>query len=127
MKNTTDDAPHLLPASGPVGELTLRIKEKMVLRAIYMSFIKQGGLFIPTTKAYELGDQINIKLTLLDDTERYDFTATVVWITPTGAQGNRAPGIGVQFQGEVGTKLNNKIITYLAGALIASEHPTHTL
>jgi type IV pilus assembly protein PilZ len=45
-----------------------------------------------------------------------------VWVTPTGAQGNRAAGVGVQFadssEGEV---VRNKIETLLAGMLNADK------
>lgn len=52
-------------------------------------------------------------------------TGKVVWITPKGAQGNRAAGIGVQFNDGDNTA-RNKIETYLAGAL-KSDRPTHTM
>jgi len=106
--------------------LSLTIRDKAVLYATYIPFIKQGGLFIPTNKPYHLGDEISMILNLMEETEKLPLTAKVVWITPSGAQGNRAAGVGVQFQGEDGTKIRNKIETYLAGAL-KSERPTHTL
>ncbi|MCS5711769.1 PilZ domain-containing protein [Candidatus Berkiella aquae] len=106
--------------------LSLTIRDKAVLYATYMPFIKRGGLFIPTNKRYELGDEINMYLNLMEETEKILLSAKVVWITPSGAQGNRAAGVGVQFQGEEGIKARNKIETYLAGAL-KSERPTHTL
>ena len=36
------------------GILSLTIKDKSVLYAAYMPFIKNGGLFIPTNKSYKL-------------------------------------------------------------------------
>lgn len=106
--------------------LSLTIRDKAVLYATYMPFVKQGGIFIPTNKAYKLGDEIKLILHLLEEPENYPLTGKVVWITPSGAQGNRATGIGVQMLGEEGTLLRNKIETYLAGAL-KSERPTHTM
>ncbi|HRE30462.1 MAG TPA: PilZ domain-containing protein [Candidatus Berkiella sp.] len=106
--------------------LSLTIRDKAVLYATYMPFIKCGGLFIPTNKRYELGGEINMYLNLMEETEKILLSAKVVWITPSGAPGNRAAGVGVQFQGEEGIKARNKIETYLAGAL-KSERPTHTL
>jgi type IV pilus assembly protein PilZ len=42
--------------SGPRnGILTLTIKDKSVLYAAYMPFIKNGGLFIPTNKKLQVG------------------------------------------------------------------------
>jgi type IV pilus assembly protein PilZ len=48
-------------------------------------------------------------------------------VTPVGAQGNRAAGIGVQFaeNGE-GEAIKNRIETMLAGSL-NGEKPTHTM
>ena len=110
----------------PSGKLSLTIRDKMVLYAAYMPFVKQGGLFIPTNKNYEFGDEIALELHLMEEPEKYPVNAVVVWLTPPGAQSNRATGIGVQLQGEDGVKLRNKIETYLAGAL-QSGRPTHTM
>ena len=40
------------------GILSLTIKDKSALYAAYMPFIKGGGLFIPTKKEYQLGDEV---------------------------------------------------------------------
>ena len=40
------------------GILSLTIKDKSALYAAYMPFVKNGGLFIPTNKAYNLGDEV---------------------------------------------------------------------
>lgn len=114
------------PASSNEAILSLTIRDKAVLYATYMPFVKQGGIFIPTNKMHKLGDEVQLVLHLLDETEHFPVTGKVVWITPSGAQGNRATGVGVQFQGEEGVTLRNKIETYLAGAL-KSERPTHTM
>ena len=44
-------APKLGPGNGI---LSLTIKDKAVLYAAYMPFIKHGGLFIPTNKTYTM-------------------------------------------------------------------------
>jgi len=36
--------------------LSLSIKDKHSLYAAFMPYVKNGGLFIPTNKAYSLGD-----------------------------------------------------------------------
>lgn len=110
----------------PTGTLSLTIRDKTVLYAAYMPFVKQGGLFIPTPKAYSLGDEVSLVLHLMEETEKFPVMAKVIWLTPPGSQGNRAAGIGVQFLGEEGHKIKNKIETYLAGAL-QSGRPTHTM
>ena len=108
------------------GILSLTIKDKHALYAAYMQFVKNGGLFIPTNKKYKLGDEVFMLLTLMDETERIPVAGKIIWVTPVGAEGNRAAGIGVQFSNQDGGVARNKIETYLAGALKA-DRPTHTM
>ena len=107
------------------GTLTLTIKDKAVRYAAYMPYIRQGGLFIPTQKQYQLGDEVFLLLNLMDELEKLPVSGKVIWITPKGAQGNRAAGIGVQFS-EDAELAKIKIESYLAGSL-SSDRPTHTL
>ncbi len=108
------------------GILSLTIKDKNALYAAYMQFVQNGGLFIPTNKKYQLGDEVFMLLTLMEETERIPVAGKIIWITPVGAEGNRAAGIGVQFSEQDGGAARNKIETYLAGAL-KSDRPTHTM
>lgn len=115
------------PQSGArQGILSVSIKDKQTLYAAYMGYVKNGGLFIPTTKPYELGDEVFILLSLMDEAERIPVVGRVVWITPRGAQDNRTAGVGLQFTDKDGGPARAKIETYLAGAL-ESERPTHTM
>ncbi len=108
------------------GILSLTIKDKNALYAAYLSYIKNGGLFVPTNNAYNLGDEVFILLTLMEETEKIPVVGKVVWITPKGAQGNRTAGIGLQFTDKDGGPARGKIETYLAGTT-TSERPTHTM
>ncbi len=108
------------------GILSLTIRDKSVLYAAYMPFVKHGGLFIPTNKTYQLQDEVFLLLNLMEETEKLPCPGRVVWVSPKGAQGNRAAGIGVQFCAEEGANVRNKIETYLAG-MLQSDRPTHTL
>jgi type IV pilus assembly protein PilZ len=85
---------------GRNGILSLTIKDKSVLYAAYMPFIKNGGLFIPTSKQYQLGDEVFMLLKLMDEPEKIPVAGKVVWVTPKGAQGNKVAGVGVQFNDE---------------------------
>ncbi len=107
------------------GILSLTIKDKAVLYAAYMPFVSNGGLFIPTNKNYSLGDEVFMLLNLMEEPEKIPVAGKVVWITPRGAQGNRAAGIGVQFSSE-DDQARAKIENYLAGSL-TSDRPTHTM
>lgn len=73
------------------GILSLTIKDKSVLYAAYMPFIKNGGLFIPTNKSYKLGDEVFMLLNLMDEAEKIPVAGKVAWITPKGAQATAQP------------------------------------
>lgn len=109
------------------GILSLAIKDKSALYNAYMPYVKGGGIFVPTTKRYMLGDEVFILLTLMEDKDRLPVAGKVIWVTPPGAQGNRAAGIGVQFADtNEGETVRGKIETLLAGTLNADK-PTHTM
>ena len=109
------------------GILSLVVKDKAALYNAYMPYIKQGGIFVPTTRRYFIGDEVFLLLTLPDSSERLPVAGKVCWVTPTGAQGNRTAGIGVQFADTAeGEAVKGKIETVLAGILNA-EQPTQTM
>lgn len=109
------------------GVLSLSIKEKSALYAAYMPYLKHGGIFIPTTKQYKLGDEVFMLLTLMSDPNKIPVAGKVVWITPSGAQGGKTQGIGVEFAAnESGIAARNKIEGLLGGSL-KSTRPTHTM
>ncbi|WP_420550797.1 PilZ domain-containing protein [Litorivicinus lipolyticus] len=105
--------------------LSLSIRDKQVLYATYMPFINGGGLFIPTAKPFQMGQEVVILLALMNEPEKFPVTGKVIWITPAGAQGQKAAGIGVQFVEDEGG-LRDRIETHLAG-MLQSDTPTHTL
>lgn len=109
------------------GVLSLSIKEKTALFAAYMPFLKGGGIFIPTTKQYKLGDEVFMLLTLMEDPNKIPVAGKVVWITPSGAHGGKTQGIGVQFdKNESGIAARNKVEGLLGGSL-KSARQTHTM
>jgi len=114
-------------SSGRAGMLSLSIKERTALYAAYLPFVKRGGLFIPTNRPYQMGDQVYMLLTLMDDPNKLPISGKVVWITPAGAQGNRQQGIGVQFEDNEGSNtVRGKIEGILGNAMKSTRH-THTL
>ena len=107
------------------GILSLSIKDRSVLHAAFMPFLKNGGLFIPTTRTYELGNEVFMLLKLMEESERIPVAGTVVWITPSLAQSNRAAGIGIHFKDADG-QVRKKIENLLAGQ-VNPDKATHTL
>ncbi len=108
------------------GVLSLAIKEKNALYAAYMPYVKGGGLFIPTNKAFKIGEEVFMLLSLVDEPVKLKVVGKVVWLTPA-AQANRPQGIGVQFsEKDGGIEVRNKIEALLGGALKANR-ATHTM
>lgn len=114
------------PKAPKQGVMSLAIRDKNTLYMSYMPFLKNGGLFIPTDKPFDLGDEVFLLLTLMDEPERLPVTGKVVWITPRAALGNRAMGIGIQFSGMEAATVQKKIETYLAGTQ-GSDRGTNTM
>ena len=107
--------------------IQLAIKEKAALYAAYIASFTDGGIFIPTTKDYKLGDDVYVLITLPDDPQRYPVAGKVAWITPPKAAGNRTQGIGIRFPTDEKSKLLKLQIEQLLGAHLGSERPTQTL
>ncbi|GIZ54136.1 PilZ domain-containing protein [Noviherbaspirillum aridicola] len=127
------DTPQAPSTSGPAtavarpSVLSLPIKEKAALYAAYMPFLANGGIFVPTSKPYKLGDEIYLILTLMDDPTKYPIAGKVVWITPPGANHNKAQGIGVHFSADESGQRVKARIEELLGAALRSSRATHTL
>jgi len=90
------------------------IKDKHALYTSFMPFIKNGGLFIPTTKRYRIGDELLLLLRLMDEPDPVSIVGKVVWLTPAGAEGNRVVGVGIRFSDQDQGATRRKIEDYLA-------------
>ena len=106
--------------------LSLSIKEKAALYAAYMPYLRNGGIFVPTTRAYQLGDDVYLILTLLEDPTRIPVAGKVVWMSPASG-GSKTPGIGVHFPADESGLNARKRIEDALGAALKSARPTHTL
>ena len=113
--------------AGRPSVLSLPIKEKSALYAAYMPFLANGGIFVPSTKPYKIGDEIYLILTLMDDPAKYPIAGKIAWITPAGANNNKAQGIGVQFSADESGQRVKQRIEELLGSALGSSRATHTL
>src|SRR6476469_6946293 len=107
--------------------IQLAIKEKAALYAAYIPLFGDGGVFIPTTRDYKLGDDVYVLLTLPEDPQRYPVAGKVAWVTPARAAANRTQGVGVRFPADEKSKLLKVKIEELLGGHLASERPTQTI
>lgn len=107
--------------------MQLNLREKGQIYMAYMPFIKNGGLFIPTTRNFKIGEEVFMLMRLLEDPERLPITAKVVWSTPENVESRKPRGFGFQFSDDDPSRVaKNKIENILAEAL-TSEKVTFTL
>ncbi|MEO7030807.1 MAG: PilZ domain-containing protein [Herbaspirillum sp.] len=107
--------------------LSLAIKEKSALHSAYMPFLTNGGLFVPTNKTYQLGDEIYLILSLMDDPGRYPIAGKVAWITPADANNNKVQGIGIHFPDDESGIRTKARIEEILGTAAGSARTTHTM
>ena len=115
------------PTAARPSVIQLIIKEKAALYAAYIPLFKEGGVFIPTTREYQLGAAVYVLLTLPEDTQRYPIAGKIAWVTPARASGNRAQGVGVRFPDDEKSQFLKLKIEEILGAHLASERSTQTI
>lgn len=122
-----------VPAAAPAAAgarpsvIQLVFREKGALYAAYIPLLSDGGLFVPTTREYRLGEDIYLLLSLPDDAQRYPVAGKVAWITPANAPGGRTQGVGVRFPADEKTRLLKLKIEEILGTSISSSKPTQTV
>lgn len=115
------------PAAGRPSVIQLVFREKGALYAAYIPLFAEGGLFVPTTREYRLGEDIYLLLSLPDDPQRYPVAGKIAWITPANASGGRTQGVGVRFPADEKTRGLKIKIEELLGTSISSAKPTQTI
>lgn len=107
--------------------IQLVFREKGALYAAYAPVFTDGGLFVPTTRDYRLGEDIYLLLSLPDDPQRFPVAGRVAWITPANASGGRTQGVGVRFPNDDKSRQLKIKIEEVLGTSISSSKPTQTL
>ena len=120
-------APGTVASGGRPSVIQLVFREKGALYAAYIPLFADGGLFVPTTRDYRLGDDVYLLLSLPDDTQRYPVAGKIGWITPANASGGRTQGVGVRFPTDEKTRLLKQRIEETLGTSIQSAKPTQTI
>lgn len=121
--------PALTPGGGASRPSVIQLvfREKGALYAAYIPLLTEGGLFVPTTREYKLGDDIYLLLSLPDDPQRFPVAGKVAWITPPNASGGRTQGVGVRFPNDDKSRQLKLKIEELLGTSIQSAKPTQTI
>lgn len=115
------------PAASRPSVIQLVFREKAALYAAYMPLFSDGGLFVPTTREYRLGEDIYLLLSLPEDPQRYPVAGKVGWVTPANASGGRTQGVGVRFPTDEKTRVLKVKIEEILGTTISSSKPTQTI
>ena len=96
------------------------------LYAHYISRFQNGGIFVPTSRAFELGAEVIVALTLPGREERFAIGGRVAWVTPANAQHGRSQGVGVAFETDDKSKAVRAIIEDMLGSMLTSGRGTQT-
>ena len=115
------------PATTRPSVIQLVFRERGALYAAYMPMFSEGGIFVPTTRDYKLGEDIYLLLSLPDDPQRYPVAGKVGWITPANASGGRTQGVGVRFPSDDKSRALRARIEEALGTTISSVKPTQTI
>ena len=107
--------------------IQLVFRERGALYAAYIPLLTDGGLFVPTTRDYRLGEDIYLLLSLPDDQQRYPVAGKVAWLTPANASGGRTQGVGVRFPADEKTRGLKIKIEGILGTSVSSNKPTQTV
>ena len=107
--------------------IQLSIKEKAALYAAYIPLFADGGIFIPSSREYRLGDDVYVLLSLPDDPQRYPVAGKVAWVTPAKAQGARTQGVGIRFPADEKSRQLKLKIEEILGSNLGSDRATQTL
>ena len=121
-------APQAAPAA-PGRMLQLRLESKPIIYASYMSFLEFGGVFMPTSDAFKMGEEVLLVLELVGPakTEKMFIKTNVCWINANPSASGRPKGVGLAFgNDESGLKAKAQFEAILTG-LLHNERPTYTL
>jgi len=130
MSTAARAAPAAVPAVAAASRpsvIQLVFRERGALYAAYMPMFSEGGIFVPTTRDYKLGEDIYLLLSLPDDPQRYPVAGKVGWITPANASGGRTQGVGVRFPSDEKSRALRQRIEEALGTSISSVKPTQTI
>lgn len=108
------------------GIITCNISDTQTLYHSYMSFINNGGIFVPSNRQHSLGEDVFVAFTLPNSSDRYPLNGKIIWINDKGTTAKPA-GFGMQFGTDANSlRIKNEIEKLLAG-MIESDKPTYTM
>jgi type IV pilus assembly protein PilZ len=102
--------------------LHVQYDDKQALYNAYMSFCRDGGLFVPGSMTAHLGTSLHLMVQLPGEPDMHMVSGKVVWINM-----NKKKGLGIRMiPDEFSRKLQTAIQNSLGG-MIKSPNPTFTM
>lgn len=98
------------------------IKDKNLLLAAYMPFVKNGGMFLKGV-ALPMGAAVGVLLDIPGESMKFGLDGKVVWVNATGI----SMGVGVQFAESPSLQQFKVKTEVLLAGLDRTKSPTHTL
>ncbi len=109
--------------------LQLRLESKPVIYSSYMSFLEHGGVFLPSTDKFNMGEEILLVLELAGAAkmEKLFIKTHVCWINQSPSAGGRPRGVGLAFGDDESGLKAKAIFEAILSGLLHNERPTYTL
>ena len=98
------------------------IKEKHVLLAAYMPFVKNGGLFLKGV-GLPMGAPVGVLIDVPGESMKFGLDGKVVWVNSNGVN----LGVGVQFSESPSLAQFKVKVDLLLAGLDRTKSPTYTL
>ena len=92
-----------------------------------MPLFAEGGLFVPTTREYKLGEDIYLLLSLPEDPQRYPVAGKVAWSAAALILAWLTHRVGVRFPVDEKTRGLKQKIEESLGTTLSSSKPTQTV
>jgi type IV pilus assembly protein PilZ len=95
----------------------------------YMPYLQNAGIFIAESQNLQLGDRVQLQITLPGDLEKNSspVDASVAWVTPQGAQGRWISGLGLEFSSKENSRRLREKINLLLLENSEKDAPTSTM
>lgn len=101
--------------------LKVSFTSKKALLNAYLQYVQNGGLFIPSETEFNLGELLQVELTLPDTSTPCKVWGKVVLFTPSSAAARWTPGVGIEFEQSEAAKRLCEIINQLIANIAATD------
>lgn len=101
-------------------------RDAKTLYAHYIQKFTHGGIFVPTTREFEMGAEVIVALSLPERSDRFALGGRVAWVTPAKAPYGRSQGVGIALQDDEKSRTVRDAIAAVLGDLLHSGRGTQT-